>query len=302
MIHRNNNLLLRIAQADAYASASEYVDYASFEGKRTLIESLSMQKYLRHPTRTSYVPGTYSDDTQMSIAVAETILKYDSPSQLQFADAFVQCFKRDKRDAYARGTQWLLESVPDGLTYMSNICSDSDKNGAAMRSVPLGVIRDTKKMLRIASEQASITHNTPAGITSSMIVALMSHYSLYESTPLSELRDYLMYHIEIFPYEEAEGFVTQRFSARVKGTNVGMKTVAAAITLVTEEGTLVDMLKKTIELGGDTDTVGSIVWGVASARFLDETLPPFFESMLETGSTYGVKFLKELSNSLMDMS
>jgi hypothetical protein len=69
------------------------------------------------------------------------------------------------------------------------------------------------------------------------------------------------------------------------------------LTLVSEEKTLLDIAKKTIEWGGDTDSVLSIAWGIASTR-MHEELPAFFEGGLENGP-YGRTFLRDLGTKLM---
>ncbi len=58
----------------------------------------------------------------------------------------------------------------------------SEKNGAAMRAVPFGVIRALVEMAHVVGVQARITHDSPVGDFSAQAVALMSHYALYEAT------------------------------------------------------------------------------------------------------------------------
>jgi ADP-ribosylglycohydrolase len=60
------------------------------------------------------------------------------------------------------------------------------------------------------------------------------------------------------------------------------------------------ILQKTIEWGGDTDSVCAIAWGIASARYQDEQLPEFLERDLELGRKYGAAFLKDLGKQLME--
>jgi ADP-ribosyl-[dinitrogen reductase] hydrolase len=295
-----NEMLLRIAQADAHAYAVEYVNYETHSGAIARDACLAFDRFVKNPTRNEHVPGEYTDDTQMSIAVSECIVKYGIPSQLQLAESFVRCFKRDSRQIYARGFQWVLENVADGLTLMSNLCSNSDKNGAAMRSVPLGVIGDCEEMLHLASEQAAITHNTPGGITSSMLVALMSRFSLQTASPLRDLRSYLMSFAEKCPLDDIERFIVHPFDARVAGNELGMKTVAAALTAVVEETTMVGALRRVIERGGDTDSVAAITWGVMAPRFTHEPIPDFFERYVGGTSLYGRDFLVSLGGQLMN--
>lgn len=289
MRNPNPDMLLRIAQADAFGMAVEYVKLPEHQG--LVDQALRMDRYLRHPTH-GLAAGTYTDDTQMSIAVAEVLLGGDLSRQA-FADAFVRVFWRDPRDGYARGFQAFLEKTRTGAEFLRTIRPDSDKNGAAMRSVPIGVLEDPAEVARVAEVQARLTHDTLGGVASAQAVALMSHYALHESAPMSELPRWLARQLKLprgFPRWEGDP---------VKGPGVGLATAMAVLTLVSEQPTLLDILRTAIEWGGDTDSVASVAWGIASAR-MREPLPEFFEVMLEPGRLYGPAFLRSLGSRLAD--
>lgn len=293
MRHPNPDMLLRIAQADAYGAAVEYIKLPEHEDLRR--RALKFERYLQHPTH-GLSPGRYTDDTQMSIAVAEVLAQGDFTPE-RFAAAFVRAFKRDPRKAYARGFQAFLESVTDPSDFMARIKPDSDKNGAAMRSVPLGVLRSTDQVMHVAEMQARVTHNTEGGVLSSQMVALMSHFALREDKPLSELPEWLGSVMGL-----GSDFLNNCWweGGPVKGPGVGMATARAVLRLVAEQPTLLDILRTTIEWGGDTDSVAAIAWGIASAR-MREPLPLFFEFGLEhSRALYGVEFLRNLGRDLMD--
>jgi ADP-ribosylglycohydrolase len=289
MKYPNPLMLVRIAQGDAYGMGVEYIKP---EHEQLREQALRFEAYGQHPVH-KLRPGQYTDDTQMSIAVSETLLgEADvlerSLGERPFADAFVRCFKRDPRDGYARGFQALLENVTDGADLLVKIDSRSDKNGAAMRAVPIGVLADTDDVIRVATQQAKITHDTPHGILAATRVALMSHYALWEEGPLSELPEWLV----------KLGVGWGAWDGRpVAPPDVGMKTADAVGTLCMEEPTLLKIAERAIRWGGDVDTVLAIAWGIASAR-MREPLPGFFESDLENDA-YGRDFLGVLGSRLM---
>jgi ADP-ribosyl-[dinitrogen reductase] hydrolase len=288
MKHPNPLMLLRIAQGDAFGLAVEYAKYPRDQELKEKV--LRFERYYKHPTH-SLQPGCFSDDTQMSVAVAEVLLKDPTAhrSAYEFTDSFIHCFKRDERDGYSRGFQAFLEKVTTPEEFLATIRNDSDKNGAAMRSVPIGVLSDPVDVANVAKVQAEITHNTIGGTMASVLVALMSHFALYTDEPLSELPDWLdkTAHAQPPPWK----------GDPVQGPGVGMNTARAVMTLLTTERTLLGIAKKTIEWGGDTDSVLAIAWGIASARMTEE-LPPFFEGGLENGP-YGRTFLRNLGERLM---
>jgi ADP-ribosylglycohydrolase len=287
-------MLLAIACADAYAMATEYIKLPKDRFVRD--EALKFKKYLKHPVH-NLRPGQYTDDTQMSIAVAETLIAGDL-SKEAFAESFVRCYKRDRRDGYARGFQSFLNSVDSGKEFLEKIRPKSDKNGAAMRSVPIGVLKSPEEIVRVAETQARITHDTPDGVLSSQLVALMSHFSMYSSSPMRP-RVMTSFLAMALPGKLQEiSSMLPRWKGPVTGPKVGMKTVHAVFDLVTSGKSLVEMMKQTIEWGGDTDSVAAIAWGISSARSFDE-LPDFMEPCLEPGGKYGYKFLKDLGEKLV---
>lgn len=296
MKHPSPLMFLRIAQGDAYALAYEYVKNAELKA-----QMLKFERYHQHPTYHKMPPGIYSDDTQMSLAVAETLLNHGvSATKRDFAIAFFNSFKRDERDGYSRAFQAILEkaNTPDEMETM--LVPDSDKNGAAMRAVPLGVMSDPKKIVEVAALQAQVTHATWGGMNSAAAVGLMSHFALYDRREFSSMYDWCCNWLPAFeffrkPWDDKP----VKAASDAQNIGVGMITAHAVCTLLQEETSLLGIMRRTLMWGGDTDSVAAIAWGVAAARYPNEALPEFLESDLEVGRPYGVSYLKTLGTQLM---
>lgn len=299
MKNPNPEMLLHIGIGDAYCVATEYVDWHDSHA-----ELLRIERYLPHPTyHRTLKPGRYTDDTQMSIAVTDALLEAKQANDASiltrprhWAFHFLNTFKRDRRDGYARGFQRFLERTSDAGEFLDNIRPESDKNGAAMRSVPLGVIEDLDELREVAKIQASITHNTEWGILSSQAVAIMSHYVLYEDYEegdLHELTDYVCDNLVL-----AADVLRGPWEARVQGPQVGMKTAHAVLSILRTTKTLREVILRTLLYKGDTDSVGAIALGIASASHWKD-LPDFLEYGLEPGGLYGPRFLKDTGSQLM---
>lgn len=298
-------LLLRIAQGDAYAMAAEYThrEPTSVEFK----ELLDLVRYMTHPTYHKLPAGTYTDDTQMSIAVAELLVYpfnhssgsvVDRLTQERFAESFFNAFERDKRDGYSRGFQAILEASTSWQDMVSKLKPDSIMNGACMRACPLGVIKSIDDLLKVAETQAKVTHDTWGGIRSAQAVALMTHYALWTDGEMSALPEHV---IQYLPDLE---FIRTPWEGPVQGKDgmgVGIKTAHAVCTLVSTQTSLRDIMRQVILWGGDTDSVAAVAWGIACPRTRDEILPSFLESDLEKGTSgeYGAKFLLDLGDRLM---
>ncbi len=306
MRNPNPKMLLRIAQGDAYAMAVEYC-------KRTehpeLFEAvLKFERFHKHPTHHKLNPGMYTDDTQMSIAVTEALIRDASGCYWQnylttetFARHFFEAFKRDPRDGYSRNFQEILERSKTLDELKANLVPDSNKNGACMRAVPLGVLCP-EEILTVAKAQAVVTHDTWGGIRSAQAVGLMSHFALYESGKFSNLPDYVASYLPDLDFlsEPWRGGVGLQHSDP-HGRGIGINTVHAVMTLLIEQPSLMDILRQTVEWRGDTDSVAAVAWGIASARYPNEVIPDFMEQCLEaTGNLkFGPSFLLDLGEQLM---
>jgi len=303
MKYRNDNLLLYIALADAYSAAAEFLKLPQEAHVRSQL--LKFEGYLSHP-RFRNPPGSYTDDTEMSVANARVLVENDLPyTPLMFADAYVREFARgNKRKGYAPGFQSFLESISSGQEFLDKIKPYSTKNGAAMRAVPIGALPTVEEVLEIAKLQAEITHNTEEGIFSAQAVALMGHYALYEQGPLSMVGQYCL---DVLPRELADTFAhvfTSPWSEQpVTGDaarSIAETTVHAVVHLLTHCQSLLTILAEAINWGGDVDSVAAITGGVASCRYRDENLPPFMVSGLEGGnSKTGQTYLCTIGSQLM---
>jgi ADP-ribosyl-[dinitrogen reductase] hydrolase len=140
-------MLLELAVGDAYGAGFEYVNPALVARENTLAG------YIQHP-RHAIAPGCYTDDTQMSLAIAETLVSGRPWTAEVLADAFVQAFKRDPREGYAARFYDFLTEVLDGEEFLARIHAGSDKSGAAMRAAPIGVLQTVEQVLAATTSSA----------------------------------------------------------------------------------------------------------------------------------------------------
>ncbi|MFT3775725.1 MAG: ADP-ribosylglycohydrolase family protein [Minicystis sp.] len=275
-------MLIEIAVGDAYGAAFEYVKPEHIRAFNTLAA------YARHP-RHGLEPGSYTDDTQMSVAVAEVLLDEPSWSRAAFADRFVHAFKRDPRDGYARGFQKFLEGIADGASFLREIRPDSDKSGAAMRACPIGLLDSVGRVVEVATLQAKVTHDTPDGINAAVAAALAAHFFAYRLGSPEELGAFLV--------ENVEGAWDAAWVGEVGPK--GWMSVRAAITAIRRNRSLASLLRDCVEFGGDVDTVAAIALGAASmSEDYARDLPEALVDGLENGP-FGRDFLRSLDRRLL---
>lgn len=274
-------MLLELAIGDAYGAGFEF---APEEKVKTYNNLTSYQQH-----EVGILPGHYTDDTQMSIAIAELIIEGQELTRENFANRFVVCFKRDPRLGYAKGLYEFYQSISSGNEMLEKIKPTSIRNGAAMRAAPLGVINDLELLLTASKEQASVTHNTDIGIISAQAVSLCSHFFIYNKGKPAELLDF----ISDYTNYKWNGNWCNRVACH------GIETVEAVITVLLKSQTLSEILIQSVAFTGDVDTVASLALGIASqSDSYENDLPKFLYNDLENGA-YGKDFLVSVGHKLM---
>ena len=275
-------MLVELAIGDAYGAGFEYV-----RDRRFITSNNDLSSYIRHP-RHRRKPGTYTDDTQMSIAIAELVLQNTDWTPEIVASRFCDVFHRDKRDGYAGGFFTFLKRTKTGKDFLENIRSDSDKSGAAMRACPIGVYSSVEEVISRCSMQAAVTHNTPDGKNAALAASLMTHYFLYDLGDKAGLASFLCDHV---PGDWAEPWIGEVGSR-------GWMSVRAAITSLTRNNSLSSLLRSSVTWGGDTDTVAAIALAAGSCcKEIAKDLPQGLLQHLEKGQ-HGMEFLKGLDRQL----
>lgn len=270
-------MLIELAIGDAYGAGFEYADRAM------IARANDLSRYVEHP-RHRLLPGHYTDDTQMSLAIAELIVSGDEWTRERLAEKFVEAFKRDPREGYASGFYAFLQRVQSGRQFLAEIRPTSDKSGAAMRAAPIGVYPTVPEVIERARLQARLTHDTEDGTNAAVAAALLAHYCLYRLGPKAEAGAFIERHV-------AGHWATPW---RGKVGSKGWMSVRAAITAVAEQDRLSDLLRACVDFSGDVDTVAAIA--LAAGAHCPEIAPDLPEHLLyglEDGS-YGRTYITAL--------
>ncbi|MCL2715732.1 MAG: ADP-ribosylglycohydrolase family protein [Alphaproteobacteria bacterium] len=266
---RQIQLLTFTAIGDAYGVCFEYAPREIIRTRNNLAGYFPHHKY-------STGGGRYSDDTQMSIAVAETLLEHGAAASAHnFTASFVTAFQRDPRDGYAGRFHEFLLTVTDADDFLARIRNDSDKSGGAMRAGACGLLGNVEAVKSVAARQAAVTHDTPDGIAAAQTAALMVHYLLYRLGSRGDLPRFLDRHVAGYNW------------SRVHKGSVGAKgcdSVRAAITALVRNQCAADLLVDCVNFGGDVDTVAAIAMAAAScADDISRHLPASLWDSLENG-------------------
>jgi ADP-ribosylglycohydrolase len=275
-------MILELAIGDAYGAGFEYV-----RDRRFITRYNDLSQFVRHPTH-ALRPGEYTDDTQMSLAIAELVVQEPVWTVDLIASRFVACFHRDPRQGYSGRFYDFLKRHKSGSAFLADIDATSDKSGAAMRAAPIGVFWCIDEVVARSTLQAQVTHNTRDGVNAAVAVSLSVHYFLYDLGPKHGLGDFLK--------DRVEGDWGRPWVGEVGSR--GWMSVRAAITSLIKNDSMSSILRSAVAWSGDTDTVASIAMALASAsKEIKQDLPYHLVNNVEDGD-FGRHYIQELDRQL----
>lgn len=236
--------------------------------------------------------GTYTDDTQMTIALAESLLRCDVIDDDDLAGAFLA--HADPRRGYGSGTLRVLDSLRRG-TPVGQAAAEvfegrgSLGNGAAMRVAPVAVrFYDDQVLLGVqARRSARITHMHPVGIDGAAVQAAAIAAALDDDDPLAAAAAACRTAHVRRALDDVRRRIDRRLDpAALRSTPSGVSaraddSVAAAVVAGTLAADFEQAVTVAIRAGGDTDTVGAMAGAIAGARFGASAIPQRWLDALE---------------------
>ena len=203
---------------------------------------------------------TFTDDTVMTLAVAEALMDADQAAQpISYAlvDSMQRLGRRYPHAGYGgRFMRWLDERNAHPRPY------GSWGNGSAMRVSPAAWAFDSLELVEhVAAETAKVTHNAPEGICGAQATAACIFMARTGSTN-DQIRTYVRerfgYSLDFTLDEIRDDYA---FDESCQGT------VPQAIEAFLEGEGFEDTVRKAISIGGDSDTIAAIAASIAQGRY-----------------------------------
>jgi poly(ADP-ribose) glycohydrolase ARH3 len=259
----------------------------------------------------------YTDDTAMTIGLAESILQMRGIDPNHLGDQFNQNFNREPWRGYASGPPTIFSMVHQyGISYVEAAKSlfggtGSMGNGAAMRIVPVGLVfHNSEHLYEEACRSAEVTHAHPVGMDGAAVEAL----AIAEGVKLDPEKE--------FPLKT---FIERLTAfARTPEIREKMKLVQALITEDVSPPIAADRLGRSVAVdesmpfaiysflrypksfegclfcsilnGGDRDTLGAMACAISGAYLGIEAIPKSWCDKLENRET-----IENLASSLAEL-
>jgi poly(ADP-ribose) glycohydrolase ARH3 len=265
----------------------------------------SPQQLFNYPDHELY----YTDDTQMTIGVAETLVARGEIVEEELCRAFVRNYVPSR--GYGRGARAILEAMEEGRDHRAvaeqYFPGGSYGNGAAMRVAPVGLAfaADRQRLLEQAKLSALPTHVHPLGIEGAQLLAVAVAHNLtaerFEREKYFEALLSSCTPVEFRDKLTAASHATSPPDLAALGNQIealhSVPTAIASFALAPDS--YIRAVGNVILIGGDTDTLAAMTGALAGAYLGREGLPPRLVGLLENGPQ-GRAFLEELGAKLWE--
>ena len=201
----------------------------------------------------------FTDDTVMTVAVARALMDTYGSDDDTIRNALTMQMRALGRNYPGRGyggmfQAWLLVDGTEAY--------NSFGNGSAMRVAAAGwLYRTLPETLHAAELTAEVTHNHPEGIKGAQAVAAAIFLSRLQ-LPKDDIRAYLS---RTFGYDLTRTLKQIRPTYQMDETCQG--SVPEAITAFLEGNGFVDVVRKAVSIGGDSDTIACMAGAIAEAYY-----------------------------------
>ena len=236
----------------------------------------------------------YTDDTEMALAIVETLERLGGIDEEVLAWAFAKRFRNDPDRGYGKMARHILQQICNGTPWKeaseNAFGGGSFGNGAAMRVAPLGAYfaDDLSLISAMATKSARVTHYHPEGIAGAIAVAIAAAVAcnqhnisptdtatamweaVIDATPESTVRKRLMMASKM-PHAAASAVARELGN----GSEISAQdTVPFCLWAACKNlSNFKEALLTTIEVGGDCDTNCAIVGAIVASYPHSDPIP-----------------------------
>ncbi|MBI9019259.1 MAG: ADP-ribosylglycohydrolase family protein [Phycisphaerae bacterium] len=301
-IDRFRGCLVGHAVADALGSPFEGLDagmiYHEAGDARAIVAKPPLEKLY------------YSDDTQMMLAVAETLIQCEQIDLEYLCENFANNF--DNKRGYGASTQDIIEEIQKGGNWeqwqklsRQSFPNGSYGNGAAMRVAPVGLkfYSNTSNLIEQTKLSALPTHVHPLGIESAVLMALAVGYCVScNRFDKNEFYNLLQANATQDDFQWALSLATELeddapLQLLGNGIEAHRSVVTAMVCFTHHLESYSHTIASAIGLGGDTDTIAAMAGSLSGAYLGIKAIPKNLINLMENDHK-GISYIDELAQKL----
>ena len=280
-----SNVLLGGAIGDALG-----VPFESKPASNPLLLSWDQKSYLGSEHH-KLQPGQFSDDTQFSQTIAQSLVERGGFDPDDLSKRYVELFVSSTIRGYGKTSLLAVQNLINGKHWSESGVAGSYGNGTAMRAAPFGIFYrdDIKRLVEVATIDAQITHASDEAIAGSISIALAAAYAVNNDT--SNLVEKILPYLPDSSVKKAlyslsaltdSSHIQPAIALRVIGTKADVReTTAAALYCFLRFSSYQEAVITAIMAGGDTDTTAAIVGALFGAKNSSKDIPFAWSDQIE---------------------
>ena len=264
-------------------------------------------------------PGEFTDDTQMAIALAESLIAHQGINSGDIWGRW-RAWASTANDVGILTRQALSARSHEGAAREAESSNGgkSAGNGSVMRNAPIALFfldHSLETILAAAAAQSSLTHNDPQAGFGAAIHAAMIRAGILGTDMFGAIDDALV----LLPVEARDTWGpllsdSWRPDASQLTNGTVWTCLAQAVWALRTSSTFEEAVTKAIDLGDDADTVGCVAGSLAGARWGIQSIPSRWSTYVN-GSvatptrsggveerSYNYNALAELARALMGLN
>jgi len=249
-------------------------------------------------------PGQYSDDGQMSLIVAESLIKNNGYNPEYTACEYLKWFDFGSPRGFGKTTKFAIDNLRDGKKYYESGIVDSYGNGSAMRAGPFGVYfaNDLQHLIESIKIDSAITHVSPDAEAGALAVGLAIYFCINNdhSNLIHKISKYLPDSKVKENLLALDAMLTSDITAEqafsIFGTKADIRmTIPSVFYAFHKFPSFKEGVPAIIKAGGDTDTNAAILGGIYAARDGNKDINNYWVSNLEN-----FKYINDLDSRLFN--
>jgi poly(ADP-ribose) glycohydrolase ARH3 len=242
----------------------------------------------------------YTDDTHMTIGVAESLVENQGFDGEHMAQTFIRNWEAEPWRGYGPGPPRIFRMIKGGEPWNSAANKlykgGSFGNGSAMRVAPIGLLysNDAAKLREFAYKSSSITHSHELGKEGAALQAYAVALALNASTEEKLDREGFILKLQNFAqnqlYKEKMAQIKELLGEQDRAKVIAVlgngieapRSVPTAIYCFLKQPELYrDCVVYAVSLGGDTDTIACMTGAISGAYLGIEAVPQKWRAKLE---------------------
>jgi poly(ADP-ribose) glycohydrolase ARH3 len=242
----------------------------------------------------------YTDDTAMTIGVAESLVEHKGFNYWHMAERFIQNYEREPWRRYGSGPPRIFRMMQSGRMGFGMLDRDlypggSFGNGAAMRVSPVGLLYhdDPVSIREISYHTAGITHSHELALEGAAVQACAVALAVL-ADPVEIRRKEFLGALRMFtrpgPYQEKLKLIIKLLDENPAKEDVAtllgngseaLHSVPTAIYSFLANADFEKAVVYAVSLGGDADTIGAMTGAISGACYGIERIPVYWREKVE---------------------